>query len=133
MMTIGWPPSIGKAAREIYGSGQQMDIIGTRDLQGAELFQMRRDPLGIEENKLPFPEPFHQREEGNFRRVADVVKHRLAEKRTADRESVKTTGKLALLPRFDGMRMSKAMEAGITFNDLAVDPGFVAVRALLHY
>ena len=45
----------------------------------------------------------------DLRCVADVVEHRFAEERAADRDAVEASGKLAALPRFDGMGVAEVM------------------------
>src|ERR1043166_1637250 len=62
-----------------------------------------------------------------------MMELRLAEKRAADRHPVKAAGELAVLPRLNRMSMSQPMQSRVTLDDLSVDPGFVAVRALLHH
>ena len=80
-----------------------MEVFGARDFDGAESLQMRRVPLGIEENEAALLEVLDQTEQRHLRRLADVVEHRLAEERAPDRDAVKAAGKPAILPRFDGM------------------------------
>src|SRR3954466_3297047 len=94
---------------------------------------MRRNPLGIEKCKPPLPEPFHERKESNLRGVADMVKHRLAEKCGANRDTIESAHELAVPPSFHGVCLAELMEPGVAFNDLAVDPGFVTLRALAHH
>lgn len=110
-----------------------MEIMVTRDFDGAEFLQMRREPLGVEERETPFPQPFHQREQRNLGRVPHMMKHRLAEKSAADRDAVKTARELIILPCFDGVRVAEPMQTRVTFNDLIIDPGLGTPRALLHH
>src|SRR4029450_6089599 len=53
------------------------------------------------------------------------MKHRFAEERAPNRDTVKATGELAVCPRFHRMRMSKLMHPGVAVNDLPVDPGIL--------
>src|SRR6266508_6812782 len=57
------------------------------------------------------------------------MKHRFAEERAADRDTVKSTGELAVGPGFHRMRMPKLMHPRVTFNDLPIDPGIFAPGA----
>ena len=59
-----------------------------------------------------------------------MVKHRLAEKRAANRDAVKATGKLSILPRFDRVGVPELMQSLVTFDDLIIDPGLGPPRAL---
>ena len=42
---------VDKAARQIYGGCKKMEIFGTRDFDGAELLQVRGDPLRVEQDE----------------------------------------------------------------------------------
>jgi len=76
---------------------------------------------------------FHQSEKRNLGRIPHVVKHRFAEKRPADRDAVEAAGQFVILPGFDRMGVTELVQARVTFNDLAVDPGLGPPRALLHH
>ena len=53
----GWTEeSIHETSGQIHGGGEKMEVIGARDFDGAELLQMGRDPLGIQENETPLLE-----------------------------------------------------------------------------
>ena len=57
------------------------------------------------------------------------MKHRFAEERAPNRDTVKATGELSVGPRLHRMRMPKLMHLGVAFNDLPIDPGIFASGA----
>src|SRR5438034_3639809 len=59
----------GETAGQIHRRGEKMEVIGARDFDGAELLQVGRDPLGVEENEAPLLEVLDQTEECDLRRV----------------------------------------------------------------
>ena len=93
-----------------------MEIFWPRDFDGAELLQVRREPLGVEEGEAPLAQMFDQREQRDLRGVADMMKHRFAEKRAADRDAVKAASELAILPGFDGMGVAELDAAACNFR-----------------
>src|SRR5207244_3752860 len=100
-----------------------------RNFNRAELPQVRGKPLRIQERELSFPQMFDQRDERDLGSVAFAMKHRFAEKRTADRDTVKPAGESAFAPRLNRMSVSKLMQPLVTLDDLAIDPGIFALRA----
>src|SRR3982750_2917074 len=110
-----------------------MEISCARDFDGAELLQVRGHPLGVEENKVPGAEMFDQAEKRDFGCVADVVEHRFAKERAADRDAVKPAGQFSVLPRFERMGVAELMKASIAGDDLVVDPGLGTARAFPHH
>src|SRR5262245_10661962 len=63
-----------EAAGESEGAGQHLKIFGTGYLDGAEAGQVRRGPLGVEQQELALAQPFHQGDQGDFGGVSDAVK-----------------------------------------------------------
>src|SRR5882724_2323965 len=61
------------------------------------------------------------------------MKHRFAEECSANRDSVKSSGELAVHPRFHRMRITKLMHLGVALNDLPIDPGIFASGASFDY
>lgn len=110
-----------------------MEVFRAGDFDGAEFLEVRREPLGVEEDELSRAEVFDEAEEGDLRRIADLVKHRFAEESAADGDPVEPAGELPVLPRFDRMRMAELVKARVAFDDLVVDPGFGTVGALAHH
>ena len=50
-----------KSPRQFDGSPQKAQIMAPRDLDPAKLFQMRREPLRVEQDELAGAQMFHQR------------------------------------------------------------------------
>jgi hypothetical protein len=55
--------SIDEASRQIHGGGEEVEVLGARDFDGAELLQVRREPLGVEEDKFSRAQMFDQTEQ----------------------------------------------------------------------
>jgi len=72
----GHPPIlVGKPPRKIEGTIEQLQILYSRDLNGAELDQMRRQPLSIEQGELSRPESLNQGRQRDLGSVGDMMKH----------------------------------------------------------
>src|SRR2546429_7136202 len=115
-----------------------------RNLDAAELLQMRRKPLRIEQREFPSTQMFDQRNQCDLRCISHAMKHRFAKECAADHDAVKSaselatgrvrpTGGLAAGPCFDRMGITKLMQTRITLDDLAIDPGAVTRRAGLDH
>src|SRR5205085_7845054 len=126
-------PALQKTARQVYGGGKQVKVLRARDFDGAELLQVRGEPLSIEKNKFLGTQTFDQTEKRDLGRVAHFMKHRFAEERAADRDTIKSAGKRSIFPRFDGMRVAALMKPAVARDDLVVDPGFRPSRAFAHH
>ena len=100
-----------------------------RNLDAAKLLQMRREPLCIEQHKLSCAQALDQRDERNLRRIGHPMKHRFTKKRAPDGDAVKSSGQLALTPRFDRMRVTKLVQPHVTLDNFAIDPGVFALGA----
>src|SRR5437660_12927106 len=100
-----------------------------RNFNRAELSQVRREPLRVKQGKFSRAQMFDQRHQSDLRRVPDPVKHRFAEKGTADADAVKSPGQFAFAPRFDRMCVTKLVQLLVALDDLAIDPGVVAFGA----
>src|SRR5581483_1340565 len=62
------------------------------------------------------------------------MKHRLTEKRAAQRDAVKSTSEFAVPPRFDGMSVAEPKHFDIALDDIRVDPrGFASRAAFKHF
>jgi len=95
----------------------------SRNFNAAELLQMGREPLRVEQHKFAGPQTFHQRDKRNFRGVGYVMKHRFAEERASDADAVKSASEFSLLPCFDRMRVTEFVKASVAFDDLRINPG----------
>ena len=63
-----------------------------RNLEPPELFQMRREPLGVEQCEFSCTQMVDQSDKRDLRCVALAMKHRFAEKRAAKRHAVQSAG-----------------------------------------
>ena len=72
-----------------------------RNFEPPELFQMWREPLCIEQDKLARAQTFHQRHKRNLGRIGYAMKHRFAKERTADCDAVKAASERVLFPSFN--------------------------------
>src|SRR6266849_2003642 len=57
------------------------------------------------------------------------MKHRFAKERATDRNAVKSAREFVFGPRFDRVRVAEFVQAFVTFDYLAIDPGVLAFRA----
>ena len=94
----------GKLPRQFQGLVEKMKIKISRDFFRPELFEMRGEPLRVEQGEAPGPQPLDQGPERDFGGAAHTMEHRLAEERAADRHSIEAAHQLVARPRFDGMR-----------------------------
>src|ERR1700730_967551 len=65
----------------------------------------------------------HQRD---FRGIAGVMKHALAEEGATEADAIEPAGEIVAVPRLDAVAMPDLMQAGVEVADAAVDPGVVA-------
>jgi len=79
----------------------------SRNLERAKLLQMRREPLRVEQRKFLRAQMFDQCDERDLGCVSFSMEHRLAKKRAADGDTVKSPGEFALAPRLDGVRVTE--------------------------
>lgn len=133
MEDCGLTPLLRECSRQVHRFVQSMEIFGPRDFDGAELGQVRRNPLGIEEGKAPFAQVLDQREQRDFGRIPHVVKHRFAEECATDRDAVKSARELSRLPGLHRVSVAELMQSGVTLDDLIVDPSLGPSRALSHH
>src|SRR5260370_15182639 len=104
-----------------------------RNFDAAELLQMRRKPLRIEQREFPSTQMFDQCHQCDLRCIGHTMKHRFAKECAADRDAIKSAGELAAGPRFDRMGITKLMQTRVTLDDLAIDPCVVTRRASLDH
>src|SRR6266516_5304990 len=69
--------------------GEQVEVILLRNLERAELLQVRSRPLRVQQREAPGPQPLHKRHKRHLRGIRGPVKHALPEKRPADMDAVK--------------------------------------------
>ncbi len=100
-----------------------------RDFDRAELLQMRREPLRVEQRKFSRAQSFHQSNERNLRCISHSMKHGFAKKRPAHHHTVKAAGEFSFAPCFNRMRVTELMQSRVALDDLGVDPGVVPLSA----
>src|SRR5882757_1045779 len=84
------------------------------------------DELRVEQHKTAGDQPRDQMHQRDFRGVADVMKHALAEEGAAEADAVEPAGQIIAVPDLDTVAMPDLMQGGIEVADAAVDPGVVA-------
>src|SRR3954452_15377892 len=84
--------------------GQQAVIAGAADLEDAELRQMRRHELRVEEKIAAEPQARDEMNQRDLAGIADPAEHALAEKRRAERYPVQPADQFAVVPAFDAVR-----------------------------
>ena len=103
----------------------------------AELRQMRRHELRVEQPVTPEPQPRHEMHQRDLAGVGDPAEHALAEKRRAERDPVKPADQLAIVPALDAVRRPAGEQRGVEAHDLLVDPGrragFAGLGAAPHH
>jgi len=102
-------------------------IARTGDFDPAELRQVRRQKLGIEQAIATEPQADGQMHEGHFARVGHAAEHAFAEEGSADRDAVESADQHALSPCFDAMHCAAREESRIQPRDLVIDPGVGAL------
>jgi len=110
-------------------SPQEAQIMVPRNLDSAELLQVRRKPLRVEQHEFASAQMLHQRYERNLGSVSHPMKHRFSKESSSNRDAVKAAGEPACLPGFDGMRMAELMQSCVAVDDLAIDPSIFPFRA----
>jgi len=100
-----------------------------RNLLGAELPQMMRDELGVEQTKAPQSEARHEMGERNLAGIAHAAEHALAEEGAADANAVEPADQLLRVPRLHAVGAAEAVELEIGCTHLGCDPGAGTRRA----
>lgn len=104
-------------------------VIGARDFDQAELFQMRVVELRIEKTVTLPPQACRQKDHGMLAGVAAQREHALAEKSAAQRQAVDAAHQLWRLvarPDLDAVGVAFAVQLRVAGDDLVIDPGIVA-------
>src|SRR5205814_4140860 len=102
---------------------QEAVISGARDLDCAELREMRRQELSIEHTVAAVPQPRDQMHEGDLARIGDAAEHALAEKGAAERDTVEPADQFDLVTALDAVRSAALEAAGVELQDHVNDPG----------
>ena len=96
--------------------------MGARPLDDPERCEMRRLPLHINQPSVTVTQEVHERQERNFGRIRDTVKHRLTCKQTTDSNPVQPTNQFSVEPGLDAVNPSQRTEPNIGIADLRIDP-----------
>jgi hypothetical protein len=100
-----------------------------RNFKTSKLFQVRCEPLRVEQNEFVSAQMIYQRHECNLGGIGHPMKHRFPKKRASNCDTVKAAGELAFLPSFDGMRVAELMQTRVALDDLVIDPRIFPFRA----
>jgi len=90
---------------------------------------MFRHELAVQQTIAANPQAGDEPRQRNLRRIRPEREHALAKECGTERYSVEAPDELSVLPRFDGMGMTEAMETNVGGFDVAVDPGLFPVGA----
>ena len=93
---------------------------------------MLRHELAVEQPESADDEARHQPGQRHLRRIRSKREHALAEEGAAEPHAVEAADKFLILPAFDRMGVTESVEQIVALLDLAVDPGFLALRAIVH-
>ena len=96
---------------------------------GAELPEVLGDELRVEQAEPAKSQPRNKVDERNFAGVRLVREHALAEEGASQRNPVKASHKLAVVPALDGVAKPHLEQFGVKLADALVDPGRAAARA----
>src|SRR5207302_11161391 len=91
---------------------QQTVIAGAGDLDRAELRQMRRQKLRVEQTVAAVAQARHEMHERDLARIGDAAEHALAKKGAAERDAVKTADQFTVMPALDAVRGAPLEVAG---------------------
>ena len=94
----------------------------------AELRQVRREELRVEQDEAAEPEPRHQMHQRHLGGVAHPAEHALAEEGAAQHHAIEPADQPPLLPDLDRVRVALGMQRQEQPLDLRVDPGVLPPR-----
>src|SRR5579864_7990384 len=125
-----WKRTIGRQLVKIRFTRERLleqgHVAAARDLDRTEAAQMLGDILRVEQFEPAHDQARHQMHKRYLGRIADAVKHALAEKRPAQIDAVESTGQIVILPDLDTVRVSELVQADVKVSNPFVDPGVVA-------
>src|SRR6478752_7458463 len=90
---------------------------------------MRREPLGVEQDKALSFQLYDQRSQRDFRGIRHPMKHRFTEETAANCHPIQSARQFAFLPSLHRMRVTNPVQILVTRHDLLIDPGLVTSRA----
>src|SRR5688500_6809101 len=106
---------------------QLFEIVLARNLDRAELFEVRRHPLDVEQGEPARAQALHERGKRELRGVGRAMEHRLAKERASDGDAIQAAGKCAVLPDLHRMREAEIEKALVAVQNLGRNPRAVAV------
>ena len=103
-----------------------IEIIGARNLDGAEARGDGGEHLDVEEREIALAQVFDKVVQGDFGGVADAVEHGFAGEKAADSNAVDAADKFVILPAFEAVGVALLVKLGIGFKEFAGNPGGAA-------
>src|SRR5579859_5754380 len=87
---------------------------------------MLGDILRVEQLEAARDQSRHQMHQRDLGRVADSMKHALAEKGATEIDAVEPAGEVTILPDLDRVAVAEGVQPAIEIADALVDPGVLA-------
>ena len=87
--------------------------------------------LAVEKLEAADAQPRHQPGQRHLGGIGPQREHALAEEGAAERDAVKAADQLLVLPAFDRVGVAEPVEQIVALLDLAVDPGLLALGAMV--
>lgn len=115
------------------GFAEPFQIFLSWDFAGAELCQMGRVPLGVEQGESARPQDPDEMPESDLGGVGDPMEHRFSEEGASERDAVEPPCQLPPMPDLKGMCVAAFKELPITGSDRHGDPGRLPVGACPHH
>ena len=112
----GAPGAQAKRAPARQRLPQLLQVVSAPDLGGAELRQVRRHPLQIEQRVAASAQPLDQRRQRDLGGVGLDVEHRLAEEGAPQGDAVQAPDEPAVAPAFDRVGVAVGVQRLIAFR-----------------
>ena len=97
------------------------------NFNSAQLPQVRVHDLGIKQQVTSLFEMEYQFVERYLRGIRAAGKHRLSKKCASDRYAIQAADKLTLLPAFNAVGKTKAVQLAIGLHNFIGNPGFMII------
>lgn len=111
-----------KASRGLKRSGQFRFVGAARNLNYAKSFKVIGRKLRVQKLIPPSPQPCHQPHQSDLACVTDAAEHALAEKASAETDTVKAANPLIILPSFDAVSEAAPVQIDIGVYNRVIDP-----------
>jgi len=105
------------------------EVVFARDLLPAELPEMIRHPLGVQQEIVLPAQPLHQMDEGHLAGIGLMRKHRLSEEGPPQRHPVEPALQALLIPALHGMGEAGLVQVYVTLDNHLIDPGLFTLSA----